>query len=59
MSRIMNSSETGKNASSEALEHKERDLGATEKIDEQAEESSKRAGERMKRHEAEQGIFTK
>ena len=58
MAAIFESGKTGASPSVEALDNKEHDLSVPS-VDKIAGDSSKRAGERMKRNEAVQGIFTK
>jgi len=58
MALTFDSTKTGARSSHEALEHEEgTDVKPT--IDSVAESSAKRAGERMKKNEDAQGIFTK
>jgi len=57
MPTIFNSSKTGDPASAEALEHKEGEA-AKPTVDKVASDSAKKAGNRMKRNEENQGIFT-
>ena len=58
MALTFDSSKTAGQKSHEALKNNEGDLGVPT-VDEVAEDSAKRAGERMKKNEDTQGIFTK
>jgi len=58
MALTFDSNKTGGQASQDALDHKEgTDVKPT--VDSVADKSAKRAGERMKKNEDAQGIFTK
>ncbi len=58
MPTTFNSGKTGENASAEALENKEGEA-VKPSVDKIAGDSAKKAGDRMKKNEENQGIFTK